>query len=128
MRCMAGEQDRSLVEAAWIATYTIIETTQGPEAAESVRGLFEAERGKERPMALSMGEYLVKCMKVHARKYARDEVMVSLHRAMRRRGLNPEDYTKELETVRPLRRVVDLVAGVAAAKDPRAYMRRRFGH
>ncbi len=126
--CMARERDRSLVEAVWIAAYTVIESTRGPEAAAPVRESFEAERSKERPMALTMGEFLIKWANEYVRTQEREEVLSSLHRAMRRRGLDPADYARELDAVKPLRKVVDLAVGVAAAKDPRAYMRRRFGH
>ncbi len=139
-RSMTGEEDWSLVEAVWIATYNILESTRGPEAAEPVREFIEAERAEERRMPLTMGEYLMKCANELARKAARKEgreetrehdrkqALSSLHRAMRRRGVNPDAYAKDLAAIEPLRKVVDLVAGVAAAKDPRAYLRRRFGH
>ncbi len=83
-------------------------------------------------MPLTMGEFLIKCGNRLAREYEREEArknaMASLRRTFRRRGLNPKDYEEDLAALKPLKKIIDFAIGVAGAKNPHAYVQRRFGH
>ena len=127
-RSMASEPDGSLVEAVLIAGYNLMEAARGPEAAEPLRELLETNRAEDRPMPLPMADFLVKCGNHLLREQYRKEAMSAVRRAFRRRGVNPDDYKDDLAAVKPVPKIIDFVAAFAAAKDPRAFLRRRFGH
>ena len=59
---------------------------------------------------------------------ALERALASLRKALRRRGVAPKRYEHELTGLTDPGKVVDLVASFMAAKDPAAYLRRRFGH
>ncbi len=75
-------------------------------------------------MEQTMRQYLTKI----GRQIGREEALNSLRKALRRRGIAPRAYEKDFQSLADIGKVVDLVASFMAAKDPRAYLRRRFGH
>ena len=56
------------------------------------------------------------------------EALASLRKAMTLRGIDPAAYAKDLRAFRGPGRVSQLIVSFMAAKNPRAYLKRRFGH
>ena len=79
-------------------------------------------------MAQTMREYLEKIGLERGRHEGLESALAAMRRALRRRGIDPEAYEQDLEGLTAPGKVVDLVASFMAAKNPQAYLRRRFGH
>ena len=75
-------------------------------------------------MEQTMRQYLAKM----GGQIAQEEALKSLRKALRRRGVDPKPYEKDLAKLPDPGKVVDLAVAFMVAKDPHAYLRRRFGH
>ena len=56
----------------------------------------------------------------------RDNALLSLRKVLRRRKTDPSKHEKHFAKLASVGQVVDTAAAVAGAKDPVAYLRRRF--
>jgi hypothetical protein len=138
--CLSAEKDWSFLEAVVMMAYTILRDRGEVRSPKKIAAWFRAKRTKEQDMAQTMREYLEKI----GRKRGREEgfekgiekgvekglarALASLRKAFRRRGVAPETYESDFGKLTDPGKVVDLAASFMAAKDPHAYLRRRFGH
>ncbi len=91
-------------------------------------------------MEMTMLEYLEMVGREKGRKEGRQEgiragiqrglaeALASLRKAMTLRGVDPAAYAKDLRAFGDPGRVSQMIVSFMAAKNPRAYLKRRFGH
>ncbi len=156
MEALAGETDPSLVEAVLIAAYTISSARGGPVTPRKIWRLLHTQRPRERTMALTMREFLLMCGREASKEAGLKEGLqrglqkglqkglqegrkegehastararASLEAWLRRHGVDSRVYADDLARIPDLSRIMDLMAKLAAADDPAAYLRRRFRH
>ncbi len=126
--CFRAEEDRSFLEATLTAAYNIHRArARGPLPAE-VRRVLDARDSKEGAMAQTMLEYLTKCGRADEREEDRRRALVSLKKAFSLRGVDFRAYVRDFEGFATASRITRFVVSFLVAKNPRSYLKRRFGH
>lgn len=83
-------------------------------------------------MPQTMLEYLTKCGRTLWRDKEREEerrrTLVSLKKAFTVRGVDFRPYVRDFEGFATASRISKFIVSFLVAKNPRSYLKRRFGH
>ena len=145
------EQNDNLFEAAFAFWYNIVYSRRLGRALLKKAQRLREKRRKEPEMTLSLREFVIQIGKEEGRKEGLKEgfqkglqkglqkgrkeqekflqkALSSLRKVLKRKGIDPAKYEKDLSKIKDPGKIVQLLASLASAKNPEAYMKRRFGH
>ncbi len=125
--CMRGEADQSFLQAAVTTAYNIYRARSQRPFPPAVTRVLSARNREEGAMEQTMLEYLTKVGQELRLETERRNALVSLRRAFAIRGIDPGRYARQLEKLPHAGRISQLIVSFMAAKNPRAYLKRRFG-
>ena len=130
--CLGAEDDRRFLEATLTAAYNIHRARAKRPLPAEVRRILDARDLKEGAMPQTMLEYLTKCGHAIGREKEREEdrrrALVSLKKAFSVRGVDFRAYARDFEGFATASRISSFIVSFMAAKNPRSYLKRRFGH
>ncbi len=126
--CFRAEQNRGLLEAALTAAYTIHRARGKRPLPAAFRRILEARDLEEGAMEQTMLEYLTKAGRAEKQEEDRLRTLVSLKKAFTLRGIAHGAYAKDFGDLVDAGEVSRVIVSFMAAKNPRAYLKRRFGH
>ncbi len=126
--CLRAERDRAFLEATLTAAYNIHGTKAARPLPAAIRRILDARDIEEDAMELTMREYLTMVGREDKKEEDRLGTLVSLRKAFTLRGVAPRAYARDVDTLADAKEVSRLIVSFMAAKNPRAYLKRRFGH
>jgi hypothetical protein len=126
--CLAAEKDRNLLEAVVVTAYNILKERGDPRSPKKIAAWFRDQKTKEHGMAQTMREYLEKIGRKRERQEGLERALLSLRKALLQRDIDPKKYERDMARLSDVGKVTDMIVKFMAAKNPHAYLRRRFGH
>jgi hypothetical protein len=130
--CLGAEQDRRFLEATLTAAYNIHRARAKRPLPAAVRRVLDAPDLEEGAMEQTMLQYLTKCGHAVGREKGLEEerrrTLVALKKAFSVRGVDFRAYVRDFEGFATGSRISSFIVSFMAAKNPRSYLKRRFGH
>jgi hypothetical protein len=122
------EKDKPFMESAYLFGYNVVRQRGDGRTLRRVRSWLRKRRTEDPRMVQTLRQFIIKVGREEGLEEGLRKTLASLRKALRRRGVDPEAYKKDFAKIRDVGKAADLIASFVAAKDPRAHLRRRFGH
>ena len=124
------EKDLAFRQFGYMFVCSVTPSVNMPATSRRVRTWLRNASAETSPMVMSYKQLFELEDRLRREEGRREEVqnaVSSLRKLLRRRKINPKPYEKHFAKFAHAGQVADMTAAVATAKDPVAYLKRRFG-